>query len=125
MVFSSQLFLYAFVPVFFSLYFVVPDRYRNSLILSASLAFYTVGAGSTVVVLLVSIWVNQFLAVRIAPAPTRRRNTLLAIGIGINLLGLAYYKYGTFAWTLTGAAAGLLGFQPLPSAPLIPLPVGI
>jgi hypothetical protein len=35
MVFSSQLFLYAFVPVFFSLYFLIPDRYKNWLILTA------------------------------------------------------------------------------------------
>ncbi len=125
MVFSSQLFLYAFIPVFFSLYFLIPDRYKNWLILVASLGFYAVGAGSTVLVLLVSIWINQFLAVRMAPAPPRRRKALLMAGVAINLLGLAYYKYGTFAWTLSGEAADLLGFHPLPAAPLIPLPVGI
>ena len=81
MVFSSQLFLYAFVPVFFSFYFLVGDRYKNWLILVASLSFYAVGAGSTVVVLIVSIWVNQFLAVRMAPAQPRRRKALLMVGI--------------------------------------------
>jgi alginate O-acetyltransferase complex protein AlgI len=125
MVFSSQLFLYAFIPVFFSLYFLISDRYKNWLILVASLTFYAVGAGSTVLVLIVSIWVNQFLAVRMAPAPPRRRKALLMVGVVVNLLGLAYYKYGTFVWTLSGEAADLLGFQPLPAAPLIPLPVGI
>ena len=47
------------------------------------------------------------------------------VGIAVNLLGLAYYKYGTFVWTLSSEAVDLLGFHPLPSAPLIPLPVGI
>ncbi len=125
MVFSSQLFLYVFVPVFFSLYFTVPHRYRNPLILVASLTFYTVGAGSTVVVLLVSIWLNHFLAVRIAPAGLLRRRLLLTIGIVLNLLGLAYYKYGTFTWTLGGDLLAWLGLPPLPAAPHIPLPVGI
>ena len=125
MVFSSQLFLYAFIPVFFSLYFLISDRYKNWLILVASLGFYAVGAGSTVLVLIVSILVNQFLAVRMEPARPRRRKALLMAGVAVNLLGLAYYKYGTFVWTLGGEAADLLGFHALPSAPLIPLPVGI
>lgn len=125
MVFSSQLFLYVFVPVFFSFYFTVPGRFRNPLILVASLAFYTVGAGVTVVVLLVSIWLNQFLAVRIAPAAPPRRKVLLAVGVVANLLGLAWYKYGSFTWTLSGDVVTWLGLQPLPPAPHIPLPVGI
>ena len=65
MVFSSQLFLYGFMPIFFSLYYLIADRRRNWLILIASLIFYGIGAGSTVLVLLVSIFVNQFLALRI------------------------------------------------------------
>ena len=76
-------------------------------------------------VLIVSICMNQFLAVRMAPAPPRRRKALLMAGVAVNLLGLAYYKYGTFVWTLSGEAADLLGFPPLPAAPLIPLPLGI
>ncbi len=122
MVFSSQLFLYVFMPVFFVFYFLAPLRYKNWLILGASLAFYAVGAGSAVLVLIVSIRVNQFLAVRIESAAPARRKGLLVLGIAINLLGLVYYKYGTFAWQLTVDAARYLGSSPLPPAPVIPLP---
>jgi hypothetical protein len=73
MVFSSELFIYGFLPVFFSLYYFIADQRRNWLILAASLIFYSVGAGSTVLVLLASIWINQFLAIRIESAPPRRR----------------------------------------------------
>ena len=125
MVFSSQLFLYVFLPSFFFLYFVAPRGSKNWIILAASLLFYAIGAGSTVLVLIGSIWVNQFLAVRIEPAAPSRRKALLALGIAINLLGLVYYKYGTFAWTLAGDAARFIGLGPLPAAPLIPLPIGI
>jgi D-alanyl-lipoteichoic acid acyltransferase DltB (MBOAT superfamily) len=98
MVFSTELFIYGFLPVFFSLYYLIADRRRNWLILAASLIFYAVSAGSTVPVLLASIWINQFLAIRIEPAPQSRRRALLAIGIAVNLLGLALtegsYRFG-------------------------------
>src|SRR5712671_4786726 len=125
MVFSSQLFIYVFMPVFFSLYYIVPERQKNWLILTASLIFYSVGAGSTVLVLVISIWVNQFLAVRIEHAPARRRAVLLAIGVMINLLGLGYYKYGSFLWRLASDLVVAVGFDALPAAPEIPLPIGI
>src|SRR3984957_19617777 len=100
MVFSSQLFLYGFMPIFFSLYYLIDDRRKNWLILGASLLFYGVGAGSTVLVLLASVWLNQFLAVRIEASRTRSRKHLLAIGTTLNLLGLAYYEYATFLFGL-------------------------
>jgi hypothetical protein len=58
-----------------------------------------------VLVLVVSIFVNQFLALRIEPAPPARRKVLLAIGVAVNQFGLGYYKYGTFLWQLAGGAA--------------------
>jgi alginate O-acetyltransferase complex protein AlgI len=125
MVFSSQLFLYGFLPVFFSLYYLIDDRRKNWLILIGSLVFYGVGAGSTVVVLLASIWVNQLLAVRIAPAPQPRRSRLLAFGVTINLLGLAYYKYTGFLWDLASDSLAAFSVSRLGAAPEIALPVGI
>src|SRR5580658_1420004 len=117
MVFSSELFLYGFMPIFFSLYYLISDRYKNWLVLTASLVFYGFGAGSTVLVLLASIWLNQFLALRIEPAPEDRRRILLTIGIVVNLLGLGYYKYGTFLWQLAGDIVAATGFHPPPAAP--------
>ena len=125
MVFSSELFLYGFMPIFFSLYYLIADRRKNWLILIASLVFYGIGAGSTVLVLLVSIFVNQFLALRIEPAPPARRKALLAIGVAVNLFGLGYYKYATFLWQLAGGAVDALGWHALQTAPAIPLPIGI
>jgi alginate O-acetyltransferase complex protein AlgI len=125
MVFSSNLFLYGFMPIFFPLYYLMPDRHKNWLILAVSLIFYSVGAGSAVVILLVSIWVNQFLAVRIEVAPPIRRKALLATGIAANLLALGYYKYAVFLWQLIAAGGHDLGFH-VPAEDLsIPLPIGI
>ena len=125
MVFSSQIFIYGFMPIFFSLYYFAPDRQKNWIILTASLIFYSIGAGSTVLVLTASILVNQFLAIRIEQTPQRRRSLLLAIGVTLNLLGLGYYKYAGFFWSLVGDLAVSGGFGTLPAAPVIPLPIGI
>jgi alginate O-acetyltransferase complex protein AlgI len=103
----------------------VPERFRNWSILAISLVFYTFGAGSTVVVLVASIVVNQFLAARIEPAPTVRRKALLAVGVILNLAGLAYYKYGEFLWRTAADALAAAGMQSLPEPPAIPLPIGI
>ena len=125
MVFSSELFVYGFMPIFFALYFLISDQNRNWLILAGSLVFYGIGAGSTVLVLLASIWVNQYLALRMEGAPAARRRALLTAGVVLNLLGLGYYKYGSFLWQLTGATVAFAGLGQLPTAPSIPLPIGI
>jgi alginate O-acetyltransferase complex protein AlgI len=125
MVFSSEFFIYGFMPVFFSLYYFCGERWKNPIILAASLIFYAIGAGSTVVLLLLSIVFNQFLAVRIARSKLFRREALLWIGVIINVATLGYYKYGTFVWQLAGNAAEFLNLENVPAAPFIPLPIGI
>ena len=47
MVFSSAFFIYGFMPVFFSLYYLCGDRWKNTIILAASLIFYLIGAGAS------------------------------------------------------------------------------
>jgi alginate O-acetyltransferase complex protein AlgI len=125
MVFSSPIFLYVYIPIFFSLYWLLPDRCKNWTILVGSLLFYTVGAGSTVIVLIGSIWLNQFLAARIDPAPEPGRRTLLVVGVVLNLLGIAYYKYTMFLWQLVSDIAFAFAHVALPPVPSIPLPIGI
>jgi alginate O-acetyltransferase complex protein AlgI len=125
MVFSSQLFLYGFMPIFFALYYLLPYRHKNSLILAGSLLFYSVGAGSAALVLVGSIFFNHFIALRMAQGVESRRQMLLVIGIAINVLSLAYYKYTGFLWELVDQAAVAAGLPSLPQAPAIALPIGI
>jgi alginate O-acetyltransferase complex protein AlgI len=98
MVFSSQLFLYCFMPVFFSMYYFIDDRRKNWLILAASLLFYSVGAGSTVLVLLASIWINQYLAVRIEAATPQRGRQLLAIGV--TPIGISFFTFQAISYLI-------------------------
>lgn len=122
MVFSSNLFLFFFVPVFFLIYFATPLRGRNVAILVASLLFYAFGSGAISWILVASIVFNDVAAREIAVAGAPRRKGLLVAAIAINLLPLFYYKYlGFTASTLaaTGMPINMDLFQG------IALPIGI
>ncbi len=56
--FSSLEFLFRFLPVFLILYFVVPAKYRETILLVGSLVFYAVGEPVFILVLIVTTLVN-------------------------------------------------------------------
>ncbi|MDE7282831.1 MAG: MBOAT family protein, partial [Lachnospiraceae bacterium] len=58
MLFSSIEFLFRFLPVFMLIYLLVPEKYRNIVLLSGSLIFYGVGEPFYVLLLIFSIIVN-------------------------------------------------------------------
>ena len=55
MVFSSIAFLYYFLPVVLIVYFMVPTKYKNIILLLFSLAFYAYGEPVYIVVVLISV----------------------------------------------------------------------
>ena len=64
MVFSSLQFILIFMPIFFTVYYLTPGKYRNAVLLAGSLAFYLVGTINTPVhfILFVAGIVADFLA---------------------------------------------------------------
>ena len=69
MVFSSSVFLFAFLPVFLALYFVMPWRgARNVWLLAASLVFYAWGEPVYVWLMVVAIAVNWLFGLAIGKA---------------------------------------------------------
>ena len=62
--FSSLQFILIFMPIFFTVYYLTPGKYRNAVLLAGSLAFYFVGTINTPVhfVLFVASIVSDFLA---------------------------------------------------------------
>ncbi len=116
MVFSSVTFLFFFLPLVIALYYAVPRRARNGVLLFGSLVFYTWGTGALVVPLIASIAANYEFGRRIEAAIARNRWTaarlLLAIAVLMNVGLLAWFKYANFTvHTLSGvlAAAGAPG----------------
>ncbi|NHZ38973.1 MBOAT family O-acyltransferase [Massilia aquatica] len=117
MVFSSAVFLFYFFPAFLLLYYVLP--WKNAVLLVGSLFFYAWGEPRFVPLLLLSAFLNYSFGWLIARAGGQRK-VLLALGIGLNLAMLGYYKYlGFFAGILNaiGLREGAL--------PAIVLPLGI
>ena len=97
MVFSSHIFLLYFLPAFLLVYFLVPARWRNMVLLVASVLFYAWGAPDFVLVLLAST-AGGFYLVR-AMAATHRagvKRLLLTLAVALPLGLLAWFKYANF-----------------------------
>ena len=70
MVFSSSVFLLAFMPIVLILYFLVPGRKaKNVFLLIASLIFYAWGEPVYIVLMIASICVNWLFGVLIERTP--------------------------------------------------------
>lgn len=101
MVFSSIPFLFLFLPVILTIYFCIRKKWKNAFLLFASLLFYFWGEGKYVIILLICIVINYFIALRIEHSSVldgsrgcARR--YLQFGIIFNVLLLFIYKYANF-----------------------------
>ncbi|HWP22461.1 MAG TPA: MBOAT family O-acyltransferase [Candidatus Cryosericum sp.] len=100
MAFSTNLFLFLFLPVVIFCYYLLQEKFRNLFLLLASFAFFVWGSHEAAAVLLVSIAVNYVGGLLIALATKRSvwlKKTALALFILLNLGMLFYYKYAGFA----------------------------
>ena len=97
MVFSSTLFLLFFLPVFLLCYHLVPSKFKNWVILIASLFFYAWGAPKFVFVVVGSVLVDFYLIDFMYKSTVKKnRLILLSVSISINLGLLLYFKYANF-----------------------------
>ncbi len=122
MVFSSIAFLFYFLPLFLLAYFALP--FRNAVFLVFSLAFYTLGEGPYLLLLLASIAYNHRFALLIEREVARRGpdgRRWITVAIAVNLGVLGFYKYGDF---LIAQLQPLFHWQRIPKLP-IHLPLGI
>ncbi|VTR98364.1 MBOAT family O-acyltransferase [Tuwongella immobilis] len=126
MVFSSPIFLFAFLPAFLFGYHLAPRGWRNLFLFLASLFFYAWGEKLTVLVLFGSLVFNYAMACRIDRRLQQGQSAqqLLTFGILTNLGLLIFYKYLTFIVEnlsllsqAVGGSAFTLGFTP-PDLPL-------
>lgn len=99
MLFSSLTFLFLFLPLTIGLYFLCKDKYKNYILLVASLLFYAWGEPKYIVLMILSIVFNYYIARALAnkKSSERRRKLFLVLAIIINLGALFVFKYLTFA----------------------------
>jgi len=96
MVFSSLVFIFVFLPLFFLIYFISKDKLKNSILLIASLFFYSWGEPKYVFLMIFSILINYILA-RLIEKDKKRSKLFLIIAIIINFGLLFGFKYINFA----------------------------
>lgn len=121
MLFSSITFLYCFLPCVLLVYFIVPDRMKNFVLLSSSLLFYGWGEPKYLAFMLASI-AQSYIAARLVERlrGTAGARLVTALSAAASLGLLAYCKYADFFIENFNALMGL-------SVPLlrVALPVGI
>lgn len=97
MLFSSISFLYYFLPVVLMLYFLTPFRFKNSILLLASLFFYFYGEPIYSVLMIVSsvsgylhgLWIHKARRSRFAKLPLV---SSIIVSVGL----LVFFKYSDF-----------------------------
>ena len=125
MVFSSIVFLFYFLPLFFAIYFMTGRRYRNLVILAGSIFFYAWGAPKFILVLLGTTALDFMLVGAMDRADTGwKRKILLCISLAVNLGLLAYFKYSNFFVENVNTLLSTAGIAPVGWVKLV-LPIGI
>ena len=122
MLFSSIVFLFTFLPVVLILYYLLPVRFRNVILLLASLVFYAWGEPVYLFLMLLSILFNYFSGLDIARSLQDKRaaKRSLVFNLIINLAVLGFFKYEGFVLdTLNGILPVHISYHALP------LPIGI
>lgn len=95
MLFSSITFLFLFLPVTVLVYYLVPQKTKNLVLLIASLFFYAWGEPVYVVLMILSILLNFFCGRDIGEKrtdPVRVKRSLV-FAIVMNVLILGFFKY--------------------------------
>jgi len=124
MVFSSLLFLFRFLPAILLVYYIVPHRFRNLVLLIFSLGFYAWGEPVCIILMLMSILISYMGGILIhrfkQVEKMQAARVTLTVSCIASLSLLALFKYADFAVetanSLTGANISMLH---------IALPIGI
>lgn len=121
MVFSSLVFLFVFLPIVLVLYYLSGKKYRNYLLLLASLFFYAWGEPTYVVIMLVSIGANYLCGLLVDEKRADKvRVAGVVISVIFNICMLGVFKYSGFFVKNINAA-----FNTSLPVPEIALPLGI
>ncbi len=124
MVFSSLIFLFAYLPITLLCYYAVPFRWRNAVLFLISLIFYAWGEPLYVFLMLASVtsaYLFGFLIEKYRESTPEKAKAALILSVTVNLGLLFFFKYYNFF-------ASVLSRLPLVEIPAIvglKLPIGI
>ena len=120
MVFSSLTFLFLFLPILYLLLFLSRSpRWRNGVLIAASLLFYGWGEPVWILAMLFSTAVN-YVCARLIAATERKglRRLCLVLGVIASIAFLFYFKYAAF---LLNTVLSFTGTQWRMASPKLPI----
>ncbi|MGH1374048.1 MAG: MBOAT family O-acyltransferase [Cellvibrionaceae bacterium] len=126
MIFSSNVFLFLFLPTFLAIYYCVAVRHRSLVILLGSYAFYAWWRLDFLLLFIaVTLW-NYVIGLRIADSlnQTAIAKRWCTLGVVVNLSVLGYFKYANFGAEAVSLFMTEMGMDPWLMTHVI-LPIGI
>lgn len=97
MLFSSISFLYYFLPITLTVYFICKNKYRNIILLISSLFFYFYGEPKYTILMLISAFSAYVHGILIDKFRDKKYSKVFLVsGLSINLGILVIFKYGDF-----------------------------
>lgn len=100
MLFSSQVFLYFFLPITLIVYYLSPKRFRNFILLIASLIFYAWGEPVYILIMLFSTIFNYVTGLLIDKFQKKNQHKYAKIVLIVSVVGnlaiLGFFKYSDF-----------------------------
>ena len=123
MVFSSNEFLFLYLPISCVLYFATPFRYKNLVLFLVSLVFYGFEKPIYILIMLFVIVTNFTFGYFIdrVKSDNKLRKQILACGVALNIATLGFFKYADFLIVSLSKISFLNFLKPLN----IELPIGI
>ena len=122
MVFSSIVFLYIFLPIMLLIYFIVPKKLKNLVMIISSFLFFAWGEINYIPIMLILAVMDFICGKKINEnwSNKRKKALYLWIDVGVNLLILFFFKYADF---IISSINNITNFNiPLLN---IPLPIGV
>ncbi|QDU83952.1 Peptidoglycan O-acetyltransferase [Planctomycetes bacterium Pla163] len=126
MVFTSQIFLFYFLPLVLGVFYLLPVRGRNAFLTLCSYVFYGWWSPWFVALMLASTVIDWYCGIAItAPgASERQRKAGVFVSIAANLSLLGFFKYFVFAQETLNRLIEAFGGEPTVLLYIV-LPVGI
>lgn len=125
MVFSSNIFLFVFLPVYMGLYYLTPQKWRSLTILVGSYVFYAWWRVDFLLLFAgVTLWNHLCAKVIVKHDCDKTAKRTLTIGVAGNLLTLGIFKYFNFGVNSINALLGYSGENTVTALSFI-LPIGI
>ena len=122
MLFSSPEFLFLYLPLTLTVYFLSPLRWRNAALLVFSLLFYGWGEPIYVFLMIFTVFVDYLFGLWVEGAKSiRRKKYALWAAVTVNLVILGFFKYYDFLAVSLSRIPFISGFEPLG----LELPIGI